>query len=65
MSGAFGSLEKLQEAFDRQKEIDDLYVDDYKKIYELTKLTRDINKSIDETDNIKAKQALKDLQKRN
>lgn len=63
MSGTFGSLDKLQEAFDRQKELDDLYIDDYKKVYELTKLTRDIGKSIDETDNLKAKQALRDLQK--
>ena len=34
MSGTFGSLEKLQEAFDREKQLDDLYVDDYKKVYE-------------------------------
>ena len=63
MTGAFGTLAKLQDAFDKEKELDDLYLDDYKQVYELTKLTRDISKSMDETDNIKAKQALRDLQK--
>ena len=40
----------------------DEYVDDFKKIYELNKLNKDIIKSIDETDNIKGKQELKKLQ---
>ena len=62
LTGTFGSLDKLQEAFDRQKELDELYIDDYKKVYELSKLTRDITKSMDETNNIKGKQALRDLQ---
>ena len=62
VSGTFGSLDALQEAFDRQKTLDDTYLDDYKQIYELTKLTRDISKSMDEVDGIKGKQALKKLQ---
>ena len=40
-----------------------MYLDDFKKIYELSKLTRDIEKSIDSTDNIAGKQNLLDLQK--
>lgn len=63
MSGTFGSFERLQDAFNKQKELDDMYLDDYKKIYELSKLTRDIEKSIDSTDNIAGKQILLDLQK--
>ena len=63
MAGAFKNMEQLQDAFDKQKDLDDLYVDDYKKIYELSKLTRDINNSIDDTDNIAAKSKLRDLQK--
>ena len=63
LAGAFGSLDELEEEFSRKKEIQDLYLDDYRQIYELSKLTRDINKSIDDTDNIKSKQALKSLMK--
>jgi len=37
-------------------------VQDYEKIYELSKLIRDTTKSIDETSNIKAKKVLRDLQ---
>jgi hypothetical protein len=36
---------------------------DYTKIYELSKMTRDINKSIDNTDNVRGKQRLLELQK--
>ena len=63
MTGAFkGSLEELQQAFDQQQEISQLYVQDYKKIYELSKLTRDISTSIDQTDNLKATRELAELQ---
>ena len=61
IAGAMGSMSELQEAFDRKKAIDDVYLDDYEKIYQLSKLNRDINNSIDDTDNIKSKQALKKL----
>jgi hypothetical protein len=61
ISGTYGSLESLMTAFDRHSEINERYVEDYKKIYELSKLNRDITNSIDETDSIKAKQALKKL----
>ena len=64
MTGVFkGSLEELQQAFDQQQEISQLYVQDYKKIYELSKLTRDISTSIDQTDNLKATRELADLQR--
>lgn len=55
--------DEFEDAFDKQKEISERYVDDYKKVYELSKLTRQINNSIDDTDNIKAKQALRKLEK--
>ena len=57
-----GSMEELQDAFDRQNTIAERYLPDYEKIYELNKLNRDITNSIDETDNIKAKQELAALQ---
>ena len=56
-----GGLEGLSEDFSRKKETQDLYVSDYQKIYELSKLTRDINNKIDDTDNIAGKQKLKKL----
>ena len=62
MSGIFGSFEAMQTAFDQAKEISELYLDDYQKIYELSKLNRDLNKSIDSTDNLQAKSKLRDLQ---
>lgn len=62
MSGKYGSFAMLQEAFDQQKELSDLYVDDYEKIYELSKLTRDITNSIDDTDSIRGKERLREIQ---
>ena len=56
------SMDQLQDAFDRQNTIAERYLPDYEKIYELNKLNRDITNSIDETDNIKAKQELASLQ---
>lgn len=57
-----GSLEQLQDAFERQGTITSLYLPNYEKIYELNKLNRDILKSMDDTDSIKAKQELAALQ---
>jgi hypothetical protein len=62
MSGIYGNLDALQDAYDRQSEINERYLEDYEKIYELSKLNRDIGNSIDNTDSIKAKQALLELQ---
>ena len=63
ISGAIGDFEKMLDMYDKQKKIDDLYLDTYKKTYETNKLLRDINKSINDTDNIKGQKALRDLQK--
>jgi hypothetical protein len=35
---------------------------DYEKIYNLSKLTRDIEKSMDDTDSVRAKSKLRDIQ---
>lgn len=63
MAGTYGSLEKLQDTYDKQKTLDDLTLDTYEKIYQLNKLNRDITNSIDDTDNIAGKQKLLELQK--
>ena len=63
ISPYFMTLELLQNQYDREKELSDLYVKDYQRIHDLSKLNRDIQKSIDDTDNLKGKQRLRDLQK--
>ena len=61
MAGAAGSMEKLQDQFDKQKAASERYLADYKQSYELAKLARDISGAIDDTDNLKAKQEYKEL----
>ena len=58
MAGLAGSADMLQLSFDMATDIDDNYLDDYDKIYELSKLSADINNSIDDTDNIQSKENL-------
>ena len=61
-SPLFSTLELLQDQFAREKELGDLYADNYQRIYDLSKLNRDIEQSILDTDNLKGKQRLRDLQ---
>ena len=56
------TLDDAQAAFDRYTTLSEDFLQDYQKIYELSKMTRSIQASINNTDNIKAKQALRDLQ---
>ena len=62
VSGAFGALDYLQSAFDRMGQTNDQYLQDFEKLYELNKLNRDIQNSIDDVNNIRDKQTLKKLQ---
>ena len=62
MGSTFGSLDYLQVAYDRQKEIGEMYERDFDRLYDLSKLSRDISKAIDDNDNIKGKQKLRALQ---
>ena len=61
---ALGGLEGLSEEFSRQQETADMMVDDYQKIYELSKLNRDIQKTLDDTNVIAGKQKLLKLQEK-
>ena len=63
ISPLFNSLSLLQEQFDREKQMMDLYVDDYQRLHDLSKLNRDIQNSILDTDNIASKERLRELQK--
>lgn len=62
-AGFIGSWSVLKDSLEYAKTASDRFVPQYKEIYELSKLNRDIMKSIDNTSNIKNKQALRDLQK--
>ena len=62
VAGIIGSLDQLQSEMDRQKQIADVYVEDYEKIYQLNKLNRDIEEAINDSDRVKNKQQLKKLQ---
>lgn len=56
------SLDALADSFNKEQEIADMYLADYKKIYELSKLNRNIQNSLETTDNVKAQKALRELQ---
>lgn len=62
MSGVYGTFETLQSAFSQLSDENERYMQSYQQIYELSKLNRDINNSIDDTDSIKGKAALRELQ---
>lgn len=62
MGGLAGSLDALSNQFDLHSQMTSNYLPDYERVYELNKLMRDINDSIDETDNVKAKRELLELE---
>lgn len=63
VAGQFKNLSGLSEEFARKNEIADIYVDDYEKIYQLSKLNRDINNSLDDSTTLASKGKLRDIQK--
>ena len=63
MSGAFGSLDYLSEAFDRKQQTDEQYLQDYDRLYELSKLQRDLNKTLSDTKGLENRKALLALQR--
>ena len=64
LSGGYGTFSNLELSYDMDDEVRDTYVPAYEKIYNLSKLTQDIQKSMDDTDSIKGKQKLLALQKK-
>jgi uncharacterized protein YpiB (UPF0302 family) len=53
----------MRNEWDRMGEVNERYLKDYEKTYEISKLMRNIDNSIDSTDNIKSKKELNNLQK--
>lgn len=64
LSPVYGSLDYLSEAYDRGKEVDEDYVQDYEKLYQLNKLNRDLTKVLGDTDGLKNKEQLIKLQEK-
>lgn len=60
----YNSMEELQRIYDQQKQLRDLYVTDYEKVYSLSKLSRQLEKSINDTSNINVKKQLLALEKK-
>ena len=54
-------LDGLADRYEKAKTVNEQYLSQLDKEYELNKLIRQMEKSVDETDNIKAKQILNDL----
>lgn len=61
--GLAGGLEALETRYTRLKTLNENYVDDYEKIYQLTKITRDLDDQIDNTSNVRAQKELLKFQK--
>ena len=59
---AMGNLTEKSEWFEKQQTINDFFLKDYEKAYEISKLSRQINQSIDSNDNIAAQRKLRDIQ---
>lgn len=64
ITGTLGGLSDWTHAMEQQQTVSERYLQDYQKAYELSKLNRNIINSIDETDNVKAKQALLEVQEK-
>ena len=62
LTNGFGSMQEYVDEFEWQQEKDDWFVEGYEKAYELSKLTRDLNKQLDKTQNVKNQKMLAQLQ---
>jgi len=54
VAGAFKTFEEMQEAFAQKKTLSEQFIPEYKQVYELSKLNRDIIKQIDLSNNVAA-----------
>ena len=63
VSGIYDSIEDMREGWDRMQEIADRYLETYQQTYEISKLNRQIENSINKTDSIASQTELRDLQK--
>ena len=64
VSGASGTIDALQHAFERYNQANSTYVEDYEKVYRLQKLNLGLQQDIDKASNPKAKRELLQLQEK-
>lgn len=64
MADGYGTLEEMQKALDRNIETKERYLDDYEKLYELNKLNRNLEKELNNIDNVAAKEKLLKIQEK-
>ena len=64
VSGASGTIDALQHAFERFNQANSTYVEDYEKVYRLQKLNLGLQQDIDKASNPKAKRELLQLQEK-
>lgn len=62
ISDSFKTFDEALELLDQKKTLAEQYIPEYKKLYELGKLNRDLAKELDKTNNLSAQKKLKDLQ---
>lgn len=58
----FETLEDFQDKYEKAKTINEEYLDDAERLYELNKLNRQLNLQLADTNDLLAKQKLKDIQ---
>ena len=58
----FSSLDILEDRYNKEKELQEKYLDDATKLYELNKLNRQLNQSITDENDLLAKSKLRDIQ---
>lgn len=63
VSGIYDSISEMREGWDKQLEVAERYLKTYEQTYELNKLNRQIQKSIDASDNVASQKQLRSLQK--
>ena len=62
VTGSYGTFAEMQKQYDQQAKMADVYLEPYERMYELTKLTRNLEKEIDESNNVKYRKELMELQ---
>ena len=58
----FETLEDFQDKYEKAKTINDQYLDDAERLYELNKLNRQLNLQLNDTNDLLAKQKLREIQ---
>lgn len=62
VSGIYKNLDELSEFMEREKEIDERYLDNFEKVYEINKLNREVNNSINNAASEVTAKKLRDFQ---